>query len=54
MPRPRKTVVYNAADRVIAEFFDRSMELKSNQSGVSKEISQLNVAMTEAGVIRAS
>jgi hypothetical protein len=50
MPRLKKTVVLNADDRTIVEYFDQAMALKANQRGVSGEITALNVLMQEAGV----
>jgi hypothetical protein len=50
MPRLRKTIVFDADDRTIGEYFDRAMAMKDNQRGVSGEITALNVLMQEAGV----
>jgi hypothetical protein len=50
MARPKKSVVFNADDQTIVEFFDQAMMLKANQRDVSSEISGLNVLMQESGV----
>jgi hypothetical protein len=50
MARPKQHVKFDADDRTIVEYFDLSMELRSNQKSVSGEISDLNSQMAEAGV----
>jgi hypothetical protein len=50
MPKPKKTVGYNADDGTILRYFDASTLAKKAQREASGEICSLNVRMQDDGV----
>jgi hypothetical protein len=50
MARPKKDVVFDATDEVIAQYFDETMGLADAQKAASAQITDSNRLMQDAGV----